>query len=823
LKPEILDGLLYRKKYLYAILSLLTHLADMKLVEMMQDLKSTASREDIRVKIKKFFKLETFINVNNKKKKESETKYDLKSVEDIDGLEEDLYRHASTQCNGCSLPASLFAHTLRNWVTHKRGPNMVDIIGAQIDNQETSGEKPVFVHVPHKKKNKRTAVSRELKVQEMPAVYNPNRAKRKRKTTDNDVPVEGVENTSPKKRKKIHDDKDRECKSLMTSKRSVWSQPEDHFLLLSRVASLLLDPMCHINICVPIVVVRDVLHEYLAVSRTKTSVAVQRRIAFLINNHNTNQSVQDWVAELRQDDSFADVRKPEVPRTHVEVWKTEYLDILNRVLKKFMNNHRSQDEPAFPEKVDLSEYTLIDSADITSSKSHKKLFKDPHNVIDIHVAVVNSVLLASLLTKLSEDDNDARIQFSYNLFRIYRKYPDTLIRSVVASLKKCYAITSIKSDRSSKTTAMRNTGVTPYKISSQYKFILQTKFGMDSLIPSLKSITDYKLGEFSERTTASLASSILTTRNASFSIEIPDDFVSLDEESPFMKNQESTSSRKAYSRSILYVVREQLSNKTHKDFNTKLQDILRVGHCRLSLNVKNIVKPKETFKKQLEMMMSNVLMVRYPPSNTEINIIKLIQSKKEVGARWEDFQTLPNPPTIDKLNSMIERNIIYRVGVNNFTWVHRESVSPWVVNSYESESSPRGESSSELSVKKHQGGKIVQYIAKVWRKPTGEVDLKTIFTFMSSIIGFLMSHPGQTKDAILAHFHICAPAAQLMEVIELLDSAGCLVTTTLPVSPKPRLFSSRFTTNDQQQEETFYEASASSLLILSHIRSEMNV
>ena len=179
-----------------------------------------------------------------------------------------------------------------------------------------------------------------------------------------------------------------------------------------------------------------------------------------------------------------------------------------------------------------------------------------------------------------------------------------------------------------------------------------------------------------------------------------------------------------------------------------------------------------------------------------------------------------------KLKTLVSKNVLYRVGVDSFRWVHRDFITPWVVNSYDS-ASTSSETTQERPAKKHQVEKPVQYLAKVWRRPTGEVDLNTLFSFMSGIIGFLVNNPGVKKDAILGHFSICAPATQLLEVLELLDSAGCIITTEIPVQPKLRLFSSRFPANSQSghqpQMETFYEASASSLLILSHIRAQMEV
>lgn len=833
LDKEIVEGLLYRKKYLFAFLSMLSYLTDMGLTEL--DIKTSAPREEARIKLKNVLKF--FVNddsTNRSKRKKPVKVYKLESVEDVNELEEDLFRHSSNPCNGCSLPTTMFVHTSRNWTFISRPPVMTDIMVAEVLDQG-SEKTPIVVHYPNKSskkiRGKLRIVNLGLEVSDDPIAWPKKRkSPRKRALTDTQPKASGS-GESTAKRRRVDDDKDRQAKSLMTKLRCSWSQQEDQILLLCRVASLLLDPTYHLNICVPLKIVRDVLHEWIPASRDKTVRALQRRLVFLLKNGKTNDIVQDWVSELKQDENFADIKRPEVAKTNEDVWKTEYLKVLNLVLSKFVDTQGFQAEfisADLPENINISQYTLVDSADITSSRPTNKLYADPNNVVDIHVSVVNNVLLSSLLSQLTEGDNESRAAFSHALFRIYRKYPDTLIRSVVAALKKSNAIANIKSSKNSKSTAMKHNGITPYKVSAQYKYLLQTKLSMDSLIPTLNTIQDYKLGEFTGRSTAALASSVLTTRSGHFSITIPNDFIQLNEGSPYLKSGSGSSlqlDNRSNSRSILYAMRENLTAKNQKDYNNKVQDILNIGQCSLVLKMKEPVVPNDKFHTQLQELMQNYSPSKSSITDHDIQVIKFIQSKKELGVSWEELQKMSRI-SMAKLKTLVSKNVLYRVGVDSFRWVHRDFITPWVVNSYDS-ASTSSETTQERPAKKHQIEKPVQYLAKVWRRPTGEVDLNTLFSFMSGIIGFLVNNPGVKKDAILGHFSICAPATQLLEVLELLDSAGCIITTEIPVQPKLRLFSSRFPANSQSghqpQMETFYEASASSLLILSHIRAQMEV
>lgn len=203
--------------------------------------------------------------------------------------------------------------------------------------------------------------------------------------------------------------------------------------------------------------------------------------------------------------------------------------------------------------------------------------------------------------------------------------------------------------------------------------------------------------------------------------------------------------------------------------------------------------------------------------------IEFIASKKELGADFNELQSFSATSSVEnKLTILTDKKIVHRVGVSNFRYIHRDFITPWVVHSVASSRSATESGDDSTPSKKHQGESKIEFVAKVWRTPTGEADLKTLFTLMEAMIGFLMSHPGQKMEAILKHYHICAPATQLIEVMELLETAGCLSITKIPQKKKMSLFS-RPSEDAADGLQTFYEASPSALLVLSHIRQQMKV
>ncbi|XP_014680237.1 PREDICTED: general transcription factor 3C polypeptide 1-like, partial [Priapulus caudatus] len=103
-----------------------------------------------------------------------------------------------------------------------------------------------------------------------------------------------------KPKRPYYDDKDQAALNKMTKERVVWTSQEDSLLLLCYVASCFLDNNSR-GIIVPWTVVRDVMHENLQVSHSKTSRACQRRVNYVIKNPQTVLNLAVYLGEALQD------------------------------------------------------------------------------------------------------------------------------------------------------------------------------------------------------------------------------------------------------------------------------------------------------------------------------------------------------------------------------------------------------------------------------------------------------------------------------------------------------------------------------------------
>lgn len=98
------------------------------------------------------------------------------------------------------------------------------------------------------------------------------------------------------------DDRDLKAKKILGHKRSNFSQAEDSFLILCRIASLLLEPnLRKLSYCVNKRVIRDLLHEELIESQNKTSDSCLRRMKYLRRLPSNIMSIDELTAELRDD------------------------------------------------------------------------------------------------------------------------------------------------------------------------------------------------------------------------------------------------------------------------------------------------------------------------------------------------------------------------------------------------------------------------------------------------------------------------------------------------------------------------------------------
>lgn len=615
-----------------------------------------------------------------------------------------------------------------------------------------------------------------------------------------------------KPRKAKYDEKDQQALSKLMSMRCRWSNSEDRFLLLCRVASVLLDPTCNTNVCVQARLIRDELHKRVPAASDKTGKACQRRILYLLKSAITRRQVSDLVSEFRQSD-LGDIKKPTEPKTKEDVWNRAFLETLHKVLDKFSSPTPTLEEENY-EKIDLNDYKIIDLT--CESKENLPAFFKPMNQIDISHNIISNILLSSLLINKMEGSD----MFKEQLFKIYKKFPDALIRSVINRFKHNGISANIKKCNPKENEQINHCRPMPFKISSQCDSLLQTKLTMSKLIRPIESLNETKTiirERNRERSDACFTTSLFASGKAKFSLKIPDDHITLQEKCPFFKPPAESSSspssssnasaavvatsssssslpcpsleknpnsqlfvdRHKSSRSFLFALREQLDiNGSGNSKQEKLSDFLVVNECPVEVEVTKYSPIDKSFWKKVKEFCEPVIATmemekekgEREEEKNEDPILNFVKEKRELGASERQIISHLGYWPREEVEQLITRKLLFRLGVDTFHLVHVNFIDDWLVETV------------------NDKGESIKFIPKVWTNAAGQCDKRLIYQIMSALLGHIVQKPGIPVSCLLLHYKIIAPAVQLMEILELLESAGCISLTQLESIASPKLF-----------------------------------
>ncbi|KAI1284861.1 General transcription factor 3C polypeptide 1 [Halotydeus destructor] len=791
LPADLRKRLMFKRKHMFALHDLFVSMSYLGLAEV--DYKETYPKETLKVKITN----ETSFKHNGEMRK-----YELWSLEDISGFTDDLMSHCVVDiCEDCSIHQKLYPHNHRNWTFYSKVRQKETLSDYNRQMQRLTNHSLVLRDNP----------MRYTIVNKSTLTENKRGKKRKKAGNDsNEDTVKSLEEKEPKRKKRkkprkpkaehlnrgrkpTYDEKDRVALQLMKKQRVNWTPQEDNFLLLCRVTSVVLDPKCPFKTCVSRNVLRDELHKAIPTSTDKTALACQRRILYMLKDSRTVQNISEWVAEFKQEAGVGDTLRPSVPRTYEKEWIEAFLPLLEKVSKKYSEPSQI---PSFSPSADLN----IDDCEITQpslmviEKKKEPVFLEPRNIVDVHVNVVDNVLLSALLHNSNEDLPISA--FSYALFKIYQRYPDTLIRSVVAKLQKNSIMVKHKVRRMD-ASSIKQRGVIPYKLSQHYVFLLQTKFSMTTLIEDLKSETQDFFDD-GNRFNVAMITTLFASNNAEISIDVPDNFIVLDDQRLKINKPGFFDDPRNSSRSLV-AYRQHLSSVRGDISSQNIQEMLMLAKCKVTCTAKNPEKLDSVkFINHLEYMKKTLDVNGDEP---KIALIDVIKRQKELGASRDQIIAACGSWPHTVIAELESNNFIYRLGVNEFRWVHRQFITPWIVHSV-----IRDENDED---------KVVRYIARTWKKPNGAVDYKTLYMFAHGILGHIMSFPGIKENDLLSYFRISMPAAQALEIIELLIVAGCVVLTEKTMTEKPSLFSR----TERTRTFKFYETTPDSLLKLSHVKT----
>lgn len=275
----------------------------------------------------------------------------------------------------------------------------------------------------------------------------------------------------PSKRLPYYDEKDKAAMEKLDKSRCDWSPQEDSFLLLCKVASCFLDPLFNKNLAVPYTVVRDLLHEHVPdVSENKSSRACQRRVRYMMLNPTTAKNVQVFLGEALQDaELVSEFQNPKPPKTNEEVWRTMFTTVLNRLREKFTlpASDRCKNIVLPDTKESFAKvYEIVEEENIFDQS---RIYKDPTCEEEAKKFVLLTLILSAMAA--ASDGNN----WSYLLHKLYQGYPESLLRSAVAHLRKEKVIAVKK--RSQRTDLQRSLkSACPYKFSITYTNAMLTKF-----------------------------------------------------------------------------------------------------------------------------------------------------------------------------------------------------------------------------------------------------------------------------------------------------------------------------------------------------------
>ena len=755
LPHDLIKNLFRKRKYIFCMVELLTLLAHLNLVELSSKLLSIKEQVLVRLLKTTEFTEEDYVK-----------KYRLRNLNDVEMFVNDLELHGSrTDCKKCSFDSRLYIHNARNWSYQPkflrnvpanelnrfaRLRDLNDESMNNLNNLDVSEIAPTatFKTPAVKRKAQKQASKRSTKRARMLSGISGHSEDLDDDQAEDEA--DGGTPTRPRRGRKLtkqlrrngYDKEDMNALSLLRKQRSEWSKEEDSFLLMCRVASILIHPTSIHFTCVSKNVLRDELMKYLPqLAFDKTSKACQRRLMYMLRNPRTRSHVLDWVAEVKQDPAMSQIQKPDVPITHTEEWTACFIDLLHRLLAKFQNKEHFASPSAQIEQFKsldeiYSTYNLIES-EIHCVPQKPILFFQPNNTVDIYVNVVLNVLSSSLLANMFDSDPDA-VRLTLTLFKIYQRYPDTMIRAVVNKMKINGMIAKIRAADRAKAKHSKDKKLSMFKISQHYCYVLKSRYAMDTLaVPlALKEFEKVVIREDCTSNQIALLTNLITMDRAMFNINVPENFVAIKDiaratcdEPPspdksmncdqsttttndepdilandLWSNDGSTqfegsvslnsaiSQAKRTSRYVLCSLRQRM---TLIDKYQLSQDYLVLNKCNIACrvssteNLVNLDRFEELLERQKQLVHPERPVNEAQLNSTERTIVREVTKARELGLSYRQLFEANQIRVRNKtkesvaryaIQGLLEKQILFEVGVEEVKLVTYKFIMPWLVH-----------------------------------------------------------------------------------------------------------------------------------------------
>ncbi|XP_063055245.1 general transcription factor 3C polypeptide 1-like [Engraulis encrasicolus] len=225
------------------------------------------------------------------------------------------------------------------------------------------------------------------------------------------------------------DETDKEALQRMTRQRVSWSQQEDSFLMLCRVACHFLNREIK-RPFVPWQAVRDLLHAEIEESLDKTSLAVGRRARYIMKNPQTHLNFKICLAEVYQDKPLvAEFNNRTQDYSNPKVCTEEYKEFVAVLRKKFSRASGSCLIEIPDNKEDLFQRFKVYAIGDDSPVESKDVIKSEEDIQSL-------VLFNLIQSTLAVSNHQSKSILSFQTFHVYSRYKQEILYEVFIKCQK---------------------------------------------------------------------------------------------------------------------------------------------------------------------------------------------------------------------------------------------------------------------------------------------------------------------------------------------------------------------------------------------------
>ncbi|XP_072240808.1 general transcription factor 3C polypeptide 1 isoform X2 [Leuresthes tenuis] len=282
--------------------------------------------------------------------------------------------------------------------------------------------------------NKRPLMTENVEVDVEPASRNQQvvggKGQKRKRSKKEVVKGSRKKRKEPKKRTPAHDEADHQALKMMTKQRVYWSVQEDSLMMLSSVASYLLNSKLK-RPFIPHCVVRDLLHAEFEISVDKTSLAVGRRSRYILKNPQALLNYRICLAEVYQDKTMMrllEEKKPSDPDKPEDCAKTfsEYVKLLRQKFSSVMNARNVIMPDSKQQLFSRYKVSAIDDGRRVPCKDTLNSTDDIHGIV-LHNLIQSTLAMTNSQMKSSR---------SFQTFHTYSKYDQELLCKVFIQCRK---------------------------------------------------------------------------------------------------------------------------------------------------------------------------------------------------------------------------------------------------------------------------------------------------------------------------------------------------------------------------------------------------